>query len=400
VREAQTLLAIAGLLATPRDFTEALRQVCRELAAFTGAETVSAYVLDPAGEALRPLAAYRVPKEALAVLGTEAVPVDTAGFGESVFAGEVTWSDDIQRDPRFTSPLFRRFPHRSGLVIPVHEPGGVIGAFYLVWWSESRRFDASELATLKAIGQQVGLLLRNAQLLAETDRRRAEAEAAEARYRGLVEHVPVGVLRTTPAGEILDANPAFARLIGAQDLRMVREVRMPDLYVDPADRERFKTAVLRDGIVRDFTALLRRLDGATVWVQIQATAVADGDRLIYEGVLMDVTDRRRADEAERRAEVLRYVASLANAAAHEINNPLTVVMARLQLLRPQVAEDAEMTAKIKLALDAGRRIADIIARMGSIARLELIDGTEGSPMLDIRKSGSAHANPASGSASG
>ena len=64
---------IAGTLDGGLDFTEALRQTCRHLAHFTGADTVAAHVLNPARTRLFPIAAYRVPKEALSGLAGEAL---------------------------------------------------------------------------------------------------------------------------------------------------------------------------------------------------------------------------------------------------------------------------------------------------------------------------------------
>ena len=80
------------------------------------------------------------------------------------------------------------------------------------------------------------------------------------------------------------------------------------------------------------------------------------------------------------------MAHLANAAAHEINNPLSVVTARLEMLRRRQTDEGDV-AKIDGALESVRRIADIIAHMGRITRLELQGGTaDVPPMLDIRRS--------------
>ena len=386
--EAETLLAIAGTLAGGLDFTEALRQTCRHLAHFTGADTVAAHVLNPARTRLFPIAAYRVPKEALSVLAGKALPVEAQGFRDSVLAGNVAWSDDVQNDPRFAFPLFRRFSHRSGLVIPLHESEeatGVVGAFYLVWWETARRFETAEVATLQAIGHQVGLLLRNSRLLAEAQQQRAEAEAAEARYRSLLERVPAGVWRTSQAGQILDANPAVVQMLGYRDRSALLATHVTDLYVDPGDRDRLRVALAGNGVA-DFTAQLRRVDGSTLWARMQVRATVDDGRMVFEGVMEDVSDRRRLEEAERQAEALRYVAHLANAAAHEINNPLSVITARLELLRRRLTEPAD-GAKLDAAIESVRRIADIIAHMGRITRLEVHGGTPNiPPMLDIRKS--------------
>jgi PAS domain S-box-containing protein len=386
--EVQTLLTIAGTLAGGHDLTEALRQTCRHLARFTGAETISAYMLDPDRAALVPTAAYHVPPDALATLAGELVPMEAQGFRASVFAGEVAWSDDVQHDPRFAWPLFRRFPHRSGIVIPVRAGDQVVGAFYLVWWTEGRRLAPGELATLQAIGQQVGLLVRGFLLRLEAERRRTEAEAAEARYRSLVDRVPAGVWRSLPTGQILEANPGLVQVLGYPDRAALLARNAADLYVDPADRERLRATLARDGVA-DFTAEMRRADGSPLWARMHVRASDEDGQVVWEGVLEDITDRRRAEAAERQAETLRYVAHLARAAGHEINNPLAVITGRLELVRRRLAGEEDMLARIDAALAAARRIAEIITDMSRITRLELQDVGSATvpPMLDIRGSG-------------
>ena len=165
LRETAALLAVARVASATTDFAEALRLICRELARLTGAETVSSYVRQADAAELRPVAAYHVPKDALEVLATARLTAaEQRGFDAVFQSGQVIWSDDLPHDPRFAIPLFRRFPHQSGLVIPLFIDGQVAGAFYLVWWTARRRFEDAELATLRAIGEQAGVLLRNARL--------------------------------------------------------------------------------------------------------------------------------------------------------------------------------------------------------------------------------------------
>jgi GAF domain-containing protein len=90
--------------------------------------------------------------------------------------------------------------------------------------------------------------------------------------------------------------------------------------------------------------------------------------------------------AERRAEALRAVTQLANAAGHEINNPLTVILGRLELLAP-LADDPELRRKLEAALGAAHRIRDIVERMMRITRLETLDlPGHLPPTLDIQRS--------------
>ncbi|MGH7398301.1 MAG: GAF domain-containing protein, partial [Candidatus Rokuibacteriota bacterium] len=165
LRETAALLAVARVAGSTTELGEALRLISRELARLTGAETVAAYVRQAEDAELSPVAAYHVPKHALDVLATARLTVaDQRGFDAVFRSGQVIWSADLPQDPRFAIDLFRRFPHQSGLVIPLFIDGQVGGAFYLVWWRERRRFADAELAPLQAIGEQSGMLLRNARL--------------------------------------------------------------------------------------------------------------------------------------------------------------------------------------------------------------------------------------------
>ena len=270
------------------------------------------------------------------------------------------------------------------MIVPIHLDGDVAGALYLVWWERAERFDLARVAMLEAVGQQLALLLRAARLRAEAERQRAEALAAEERYHGLVEHVPVGLFRTTPTGRILDANPAMVELLKFKDRETLLGVNATSLYVNPNDRERWHQQRDAAGVTRDFQCELRTHDGGTVWVRLNARVVRDGEHEYWEGTIEDITNQRRADEAERRAETLRAVAQLANAAAHEINNPLAVIVGRLELLRRDLTTDQR--GRLAPIVEASKQIAKIITHMGRLTRLETLDDLPASPMLDLRRS--------------
>jgi PAS domain S-box-containing protein len=265
------------------------------------------------------------------------------------------------------------------VIIPLLRETRVAGTLYLVWWTERRRFDEGEVAALQIVGRLVAQLLRGAMLLRAT-------ASAEERYRGLFESVPVGLLRTRVDGTIIDANPALIAALGYADLAALQAAGMPALYWDLTDRERFREAIRRDGVVSNLDLAFRRQDGAKVWVRLNTRVVERGGETQYEGVVQDVSDLKRVEEAERQSEALRSMMRLANAAAHEINNPLTILLGRLQMMQ-RSAGDGALAHGLEQAIKAGRRVSEIVAYMGRIAREEAHDGlASGSPMLDIRKS--------------
>ncbi len=134
----------------------------------------------------------------------------------------------------------------------------------------------------------------------------ASQHAAETHYRSLVESMPVGLCRATRDGRFLHANPAFLRITGYPSLEALQRIGAPDLYVNPADRDRWTTQLREDGQFTDFEAQVRRGDGAIIWVWVSLRAVLDPvmQALCYESVVVDITPRKRA-EAETRNRALQ-----------------------------------------------------------------------------------------------
>jgi len=114
---------------------------------------------------------------------------------------------------------------------------------------------------------------------------------------------------------------------------------------------------------------------------------------LWELTLIDVATQLATIAIEREGIALRAVAHLANAAAHEINNPLTVVLGRLSMLADRVPAQTPERAWVSSALKAALRIQAVIGRMHEITRLEYMPNRDRDlpPTLDIRRS--SHEGP-------
>jgi signal transduction histidine kinase len=100
--------------------------------------------------------------------------------------------------------------------------------------------------------------------------------------------------------------------------------------------------------------------------------------------------QREGEEARRQAAALASVAALANAAAHEINNPLSIIMGNLELFRRRPDVPGVVAGRAEAMLAAGRRIAGIVGSMRRITRLENVPSPSGLPaMLDLKRSSTA-----------
>jgi len=130
-----------------------------------------------------------------------------------------------------------------------------------------------------------------------------EQRLAEESYRKLFEASIDGIYVTTPAGELLNANPALARIMGFETPEQLISSASSDIahnvYVHPAAREEFQRLMERDGMVREFEYQVRRRDGDILWLSDSATVVRDesGAVVRYEGTVRDITDQKRAEDA-------------------------------------------------------------------------------------------------------
>ncbi len=127
--------------------------------------------------------------------------------------------------------------------------------------------------------------------------------------RELFDGIPVGVYRTTPTGQILDANLAFAQMLGYPHPDALLKVNAGDVYAYSEDRAQWKALIDQAGVVHDFELRLRHTDGKVIWVRDSARAIRDpkGSIQFYQGTLEDITERKAAEDARRKSEALFHL---------------------------------------------------------------------------------------------
>jgi PAS domain S-box-containing protein len=181
------------------------------------------------------------------------------------------------------------------------------------------------------------------------------AGASDAEFRTFFDHLPIGMYRTRPDGRFLDANLAFAAMLGYPDVASLMAVNAADLYADPAERQFGVVANLaKTGLVRAREMRWRRLDGSVVWVRTGVRALIDarGQR-VFEGAVEDITETREMQDAlaERsrqlesmqeqlvQRERLALLGRVAGSMSHELRNPLGVIKNSVYFLKLVMGED-------------------------------------------------------------
>lgn len=145
--------------------------------------------------------------------------------------------------------------------------------------------------------------------------------AAEDRYRLLFERAQEGVFVSTPDGQFKDCNDALVRMLGYESRVEVLSLDIAkSVYVNPDQRREFRTAIERDGYVRNFEIDLRRRDGSIITALENTFASNEDGNVRYHGFLLDVTEKKRAeDEIRRRNRQLHALNAITAVAAQSVD---------------------------------------------------------------------------------
>ncbi len=126
---------------------------------------------------------------------------------------------------------------------------------------------------------------------------------AEEKYKLLFEQMQEGVFATTPDGKLLDCNEALVRMLGYDSRGELMALNVDtQLYASAERREAFRREVEETNYVRNFEVVLRRKDGTMLSALESsfATRGADGKIERYQGFLLDITEKKRAEDEIRR----------------------------------------------------------------------------------------------------
>jgi len=183
--------------------------------------------------------------------------------------------------------------------------------------TERQRRDGS-LVRVRTLGIPIrveGRLVGIYGVYEDITRRKTAEEAlrsSETRYRSLIERMQDGVYRSTADGRFLEVNPSMVRMFGFASRDEMLAIDIPKtLYFEPGDRGSAGSDAT--GVQTD-TFRMRRKDGSEIWVEDHGSYVRDesGRILFHEGILRDVTQRKRYEDALRQSEE-RFRALVQNA---------------------------------------------------------------------------------------
>ena len=203
-----------------------------------------------------------------------------------VFRGEVN-------DPRM-APIRPRNDIHTAVSMPMLSQNKLVGVLNVNITKSHRQFTLGQLKALSILVSIIAPILENTSLY-------IQIRKAEENYRSIFENAIEGIFQQSPDGQLISANPSFARIFGYNSPEDIME-NVTDfvhqIYVDPDRGAEFARLMETEEEVRNFEYQARRKDGSQAWISVNGHAVRDenGVLLYYEGMSEDITERKREEE--------------------------------------------------------------------------------------------------------
>ncbi len=137
---------------------------------------------------------------------------------------------------------------------------------------------------------------------------------SEEKYRELITNIKVGIFRTDPSGQILEANPSAVEMFGFKNVKSFLEKNVSEFFQIQEASTNFMTDMQKNGLVKNKEFCLNRKDGTQFWASLTSTAIRRNSEkiLYYDTVIEDITKKKYLQEEVRRLSITDELTGLFN----------------------------------------------------------------------------------------
>lgn len=275
---------------------------------------------------------------------------------------------DVRSDPLWAryQVEVERFRLAACWSTPILAHGGRLLGTFAMYFHAPRTPSEEERHLIHAASRLAGIAIERKQT-------EEALRKADEKFRHIFEQAVDGIFQLTPEGRFLEANPAFARMLGFESgaalIAGVRDIAA-ELCAEPERFLELARALQAGGIVQRWEIAMRHRDGQTVWLSIDArqSVAADGQTLVYEGIARDITERKRLEQQFLQAQKMEAFGQLAGGVAHDFNNLLTVILGNLSLVRLGDLPAGQKDAALDECYGAAERAAALTGQLLTFSR--------------------------------
>ncbi len=341
-------------------------------------------------------AARQDEKEKALAISNERFMLATRGANEGLFdwnlvTGEIFFSDQFRRILGFRIPNSAKGlkkwirmiqqPYRRHVVETVRRfrhnaKANTLNVEYCIKQvgGEPRWLHSKAVAVRDRTTQKIMRLVGSTSDITERKKSEFALLASEARFRSITEAHPVPVLIIGLAtGEIFYATPGAVQLTGIRQDDF-RRADLERLMPDSAVRRQIVASVAAGVPVDLVETEIRRKEGPPIPAAISARAITFQDQAAMVMGIYDLTESKKAEariaqqqEALQQSEKMAALGGLLAGVAHELNNPLSVVVGQSTLLM-EGAPEAKVASRAEKIFKAADRCSRIVKSFLALAR--------------------------------
>ena len=219
----------------------------------------------------------------------------------------------------------------------------------------------------------------NLQLQKEIDERKIVEETlrkSKEKYKTLTENINVGIYRHTAEneGKFIEANPAAVGMFGFDNKEEFLATTVSQHFNNPEDMKRFNRDLFTYGYVKDENLKFKKKDGTLFTGSISAAAVRDsrGKMIYYDGIIEDITARKRLEEQLMQARKMEALGQLTGGIAHEFNNILTSVIGYTELSQIDLPSESPLNDYLSKVLKTASHAKALIRQLLTFSRKAVI----------------------------
>jgi len=210
-----------------------------------------------------------------------------------------------------------------------------------------------------------------------TERKRAEEELrrSEANFRSLVHDAPFGILKVTPEGRILQANPALVNMLGYESEEQLCHLNMErDVYHDPKQRQRLLEEHSQKENFHNVEVQWKRKDGKIITALLNGRRVASPDhgQTYFEEFAEDITQRRILERQLFQSQKMEAIGRLAGGIAHDFNNLLGVILGHTEILEEGAGKDRRLQRSVEAIQSATQRATALTTQLLAFSRKQMV----------------------------
>ena len=376
IAEALSLLdkAVLEMIMAQRPVAQVLENLCLKIEESSPGLLCSILLLDQRSGTLHGGIGPSLPKAYLEAVNGVKIGPRAGSCGTAAYLQQLVVVSDIASDPLWADCKQFALPHglRACWSMPIPSRDGTTLGSFACYYSQPGTPDSYHLTLISRASHLAGIAI-------EYHRTRTELQAAEQRYRTLVERLPAitYIAEVGSLGRWHFVSPQIESMLGFSADEWLSDSGIWMRCIHEDDRQIALAAekrVQQTGELYQAEYRMCARDGRILWFRDEANLLEapDGSIPLMQGVLYDITEYKRLEDQLRQAQKMEAVGQLAGGVAHDFNNLLMVIQAHADRILGQLPQTNSCYADAVEIHNATTRAASLTSQLLAFSRKQIL----------------------------